>query len=150
VKSSRLSERSLVRVWLCAAAALCLFPLLPHFLQPLSAQIRIPVTPVDGVDGRRVREWLFLENCAPWIPRNGSFTVLAPDPDDEMDLFMMGIGRYPGAYPFPHSYYGGPTPAQAAHARYVLRYRLPDPDDPRLRLVARVPDGAVYEREPAP
>jgi len=105
---------------------------------------------MDETDGEHALEWAFLDACAPWIPRNGSFTVMAADPRVEMAIFMMAVGRYPGTYPFPSGYYQLPTPEQSARARYVLRYRLPDPDDPKLRLLARVADGAVYERTDAP
>jgi len=150
VTKPSLDDRLLSWFWLAAAAVLGLFPLVPRFSQPLDRQLRVPATPLDNTDGERAQEWAFLDACARWIPRNGSFTVVAAEPRIEMAIFMMAVGHYPGTYPFPNRYYHHPTPAEGARAQFVLRYRLPDPDDPNLRLIARVPDGAIYERTTAP
>ncbi len=143
-------RRTRVRLWLVAAALLCAFPLGMRLSRPLAGQLRLPATPIDETARDRARQWMFLDSCAPWLPPHASFTIVAKDPDEEMSLFMMAFGRYPGTYPMPHTYYRQPQPDDAAKARYVLRYGLPDPVEPGLRLVARVDGGAVYERTPPP
>ncbi len=140
-----------VRIWLAAALLLCLFPLAPRLARPLDGQLRRPLTPVDLTDTERARQWLFLDSCRPLLPPGSSFTVLADDPRTEMALFMMGIGLFPSSQPLAHSYYFVPTPDEAARARYVLRYQpAPSAPEPGLRLVARVPGGALYERAARP
>ena len=134
--------------WLAGAAVLVLFPLWRFFERPLREQLRLPLTPVDRVDGARARQWLFLEESRPHVPPKSSFTVLADDPDVEMALYMMSFGVLQDGLPLPTSYYGNPTAEYGREARYVLAFDLPDAPEPpsRLRLVARVPGGAVYER----
>jgi hypothetical protein len=142
--------RRLVRLWLAGAVALCFFPLAPRLTQPIAVQLLLPVTPIDRIDADRARQWLFLESCRPFLSAGSPFTVLADDRDVEMALYMMAIGVFPANRPLPHSYYGVPTLPEARRARYVLEYRLSVPADPGARLVARVPNGAVYERTPEP
>ncbi len=140
----------LVRLWLGGAVVLCLFPLAPRLTRPIAVQLLLPVTPIDRIDAERARQWLFLESCRPFLPEGSRFTVLAADPDVEMAMFMMAIGLFPANRPLPHSYYGTPTLLEARRARYVLQYRLSAPADPGARLVAQLPNGAVYERTAEP
>jgi hypothetical protein len=138
------------RLWLAGALVLCLFPLMPRLGRSLREQLRLPATPVDRTHGEWAREWLFLESCQPFLPSNARFTVLAADADTEMALYMMAIGLFPAGQPVPHTYYRMPHPEQAAAAQYSLEYRKSAPENPRARLIARVPDGAIYERPPTP
>jgi len=139
-----------LRLWLIGALVLCLFPLAPRLVRPLREQLQLPVTPVDRTDGRRAREWLFLDSCRPYVPPGARFTVIADEPHAEMSLFMMAIGLFPESRPLPHSHFLVPALVQAARAKYVLEYRRSTPADPGARLVARVADGAVYERSVPP
>jgi hypothetical protein len=135
-------------VWFAGAAALVLFPLWRFFQRPLREQLRLPLTPVDRVDGARARQWLFLEESRAHVPPGSSFTVLAEAPDVEMALYMMSFGILQDGLPLPTRYYGNPTVEYGREAQYVLAFDLPDAPEPpsRLRLVARVRGGAVYER----
>ena len=134
-------------VWFAGAAALALFPLWRFFSRPLAEQLRLPITPVDRVDGARARQWRFLAESRPHVPPRASFTVLAADSDVEMALYMMSFGVLQDGIPLPTRYYGNPTPQFGREAKYVLAFDLPEAPEPedRLRLIARVPGGAVYE-----
>ena len=92
--------------WLAGAAVLVLFPLWRFFERPLREQLRLPLTPVDRVDGARARQWLFLEESRPHVPPKSSFTVLADAPDVEMALYMMSFGILQDGLPLPTRYYG--------------------------------------------
>jgi hypothetical protein len=135
--------------WLAGAAVLALFPLWRFFARPLREQLRLPLTPVDRVDGARARQWQFLEESRAHVPPKSSFTVLAEDPDVEMALYMMSYGVLLDTLPLPTRYYGNPTAYSGREAKYVLAFGLPEAPEPadRLRLVARVAGGAVYERK---
>lgn len=138
------------RLWLIAAFALCCFPIVARTAHPLEEQLFLPVTPLDRTDGARAEQWAFLEACRAHLPANAAFTVLAQDTDTAMSLFMMSIGAYPASRPLPTTYYWMRTPEIGRQADFVLAYRQPPPTDWTLRLVARVRDGAVYARVPAP
>ena len=97
-------------VWFAGAAALALFPLWRFFSRPLAEQLRLPITPVDRVDGARARQWRFLAESRPHVPPRASFTVLAADSDVEMALYMMSFGVLQDGVPLPTRYYGNPTP----------------------------------------
>jgi hypothetical protein len=139
-----------VRLWLVAAFALCVFPIVARTTRPLDEQLFLPVTPLDRTDGERARQWAFLESCRSHIPSNAEFTIVAEDPRTAMSLYMMSIGAFPFSLPLPSSYYGTPTPEAGGTAAFVLAYGRLAPEASNLRLVARVRDGAIYARRPAP
>ncbi len=143
--------------WFAGAAALALFPLWRFFSRPLAEQLRLPLTPVDRVDGARARQWRFLAESRPHVPPKSSFTVLAADPEVEMALYMMSFGALPDGTPAAdpllrqpdsrirtrsevrprvrsprRSRAGGPTPADRPGARGArcTRERARDERDP--------------------
>jgi len=136
-------------LWITGAALVCASSLWGWLRPERGDSFRLPVTPVDRVDGARARQWLFLESSRPHVPPRASFTVLAADPDVEMALYMMSFGVFADGLPLPTRYYGNPTPEFGREAEYVLAFGLREPPDPRARLVAEVPGGAVYVREVA-
>ena len=129
-------------VWI-AAAALLFVPGLWR-LPSLGTLLRIPSTPVDLTWDRHARFWSFLKEARHHVPAGQSYTVIAPDRDDEMYLYMFSLGLFEKHVALPTSYYGRPTGAGEG-ARYVLAYRR-TPDISNVRLIARLEDGAVYER----
>ena len=136
-------------LWFGGAAVLVIIPLARFLEKPVREQLRLPLTPVDRVDPARARQWMFLEESRNHLPPKSSFTVVAEDPDVEMALYMMSYGALPDTLPLPTRYYGNPTPEFGREARFVLAFDLAEPPEPGARLIARVSNGAVYERTDA-
>ncbi len=134
-------------LWIAGAALVCASSLWGWLRPEHGDPFRLPITPVDRVDGARARQWLFLESSRTHVPPKASFTVLADDPDVEMALYMMSFGVIPDGLPLPTRYYGNPTPQYGREADYVLAFGLSGAPEPRARLVAEVAGGAVYVRE---
>jgi len=63
-----------------------------------------------------------------------------------MYLFMFSLGLFEKQVALPSSYFGRPTP-EGAGAHYLVAYRRAF-ETPSDRLVARLENGAVYERRP--
>jgi hypothetical protein len=101
---------------------------------------------MDRTDGEAARQWLFLWQARALLPPGTSYTVLGPNPEIEMNLFMMSLGLFPQAEGLPSSYYGVPTPNVGARARYVLVFRRTPP--PGLEPRGTLDEGAVCERPP--
>jgi len=130
-------------IWIAASALLFLPGIWTSRLPPPRA-LRLPRTPVDLTWDRYAQFWLFLKEARPHVPPGESYTVIASDREDEMYLYMFSLGIFEKQTPLPSSYFGNSTP-DGARARYLLVYRsaLQAPDD---RLVAKLENGAVYER----
>jgi hypothetical protein len=139
-------DRRLALAWLAASAFLFLPGIWTSRLPPPRA-FRVPQTPVDLTWDRYARFWLFLKEARHHVPPGASYTVIASDREDEMYLYMFSLGIFEKQTALPSSYFGNPTP-DGAHARYLLVYRSPSlaPDD---RLVAKLENGAIYERPEA-
>lgn len=99
------------------------------FVQPLRrGEIDLSlISPFDNTRSGHAEQWIFLSEAARHVPRDASFTVLAPDRDSEMGLFMMAVGLLPEASPLPSSYYGQPT-GVGDQARFVLELAGPSPE----------------------
>ena len=130
-------------VWLAAAAILLVPGLASTRLPPLK-KLRVPKTPVDLVWDRYAGFWSFLKEARHHVPPGESYTVIAADREDEMYLYMFSLGIFEKQIAMPSSYFGHATP-DGDGARFVLAYRL-NPQTGKLRVVARLDDGAVYER----
>jgi hypothetical protein len=78
-------------------------------------------SPFDNTRSGQAEQWIFLSHAARHLPRGASFTILAPDRETEMSLFMMAVGLLPEASPLPSSYYGQST-ATGKQARFVLEF----------------------------
>jgi hypothetical protein len=127
-----------------AAAALLFIPGLSKSRLPLLAPLRVPKTPVDLVWDRYARFWSFLKEARHHVPPGQTYTVVAPDREDEMYLYMLSLGIFEKQVALPTSYFGHPTP-DGERARFVLAYRN-TAGGPKDRLVARLEEGAIYER----
>jgi hypothetical protein len=88
-------------------------------------------SPFDNTRSGHAEQWIFLSEAARHVPSDASFTVLAPDRDTEMSLYMMAVGLLPEASPLPSSYYGQST-SMGDQARFELElegpgsFRLPE------------------------
>jgi hypothetical protein len=139
-------DRRLAVTWIAASALLFLPGLWTSRLPPPRA-FRVPQTPVDLTWDRYARFWLFLKEARHHVPPGESYTVIASDREDEMYLYMFSLGIFEKQTALPTSYFGTPT-TDGARARYLLAYQSV-PQAPGDRLVAKLENGAVYERPEA-
>jgi len=93
----------------------------PHRYGEIDLSLR---SPFDNTRSGHAEQWIFLSEAARHVPCGMTFTVLAPDRDTEMSLFMMAVGLLPEASPLPSSYYGQSTEV-GDHARFVLEFEAP-------------------------
>jgi hypothetical protein len=78
-------------------------------------------SPFDNTRSGQAEQWLFLSQAARHLPHGATFTIVAPDDETEMSLFMMAVGLLPEASPLPSSYYGQ-SAAAGKKARFVLEF----------------------------
>jgi hypothetical protein len=143
--NSRRSARA-AGAWILAAWLLLVFPLPIWKRAPLEDLFFVPTTPVDLTYRPYAQFWSFLEEARRFVPPAASYTVTARDPNDETDLFMLSLGLLTQREALPTSYFRVPIRDAGSRARYVLAFQTRPSADSELRLVARVPNGAVYER----
>ncbi|HEY6928301.1 MAG TPA: hypothetical protein VJA66_01375 [Thermoanaerobaculia bacterium] len=136
-------DRRLAAAWIAASALLFLPGIWSSRLPPPRA-FRVPQTPVDLTWDRYARFWLFLKEARHHVPPGETYTVIAADREDEMYLYMFSLGLFEKQTALPSSYFGTPT-ADGARARYLLVYQSA-PRTTGDRLVAKLENGAVYER----
>ncbi len=158
--NARLSSSRLVRsgalhravrnhwVWLGGATAVLVAGLSTSRIPWSRSLLDIPATPLDLTNVRLARLWGFLAEVRDKVPEGASYTVLAPDRDDEMALYMFALGVLYKQVALPSSYFGDARP-EGRQARYVLSYGGAPPETDGALLVFRARDGAVYIR-PAP
>lgn len=132
------------RFWLAASLLLLLFPLRYWMLQRPDGVPFVPDTPLDRVNGRWAREFRFLQQAAPRVPRSARFSVIASSPIEEMPSYMMAIGLVAHGNPVAESYFGTLRP-DTVPAEYLLSVGcVPPRRGTSLRVVARLPDGCIY------
>jgi hypothetical protein len=136
---------SMRAVWLVVAAASLAVGLWRSRL-PFRAALHVPVTPLDYTNPRLADLWRFVNDARGRIPAGASFTVLAPDRDDEMYLYMVSLGLLDRQVALPSTYFGVQWP-YGRDAKYVLAYGGRKPETEGLRLIYKSERGAVYERE---
>ncbi len=105
----------------------------------------VPATPLDLTNARLAGLWSFLVEVRDKVPEGASYTLLAPDPDDEMVLYMLSLGILHKNAALPSSYFGAARP-EGARARYVLSYGSDLRGSQGTLLVFRARNGAVYTR----
>lgn len=103
------------------------------------------ISPFDNTRSGHAEQWKFLSEAARHVPRDASFTVLAPDRDSEMSLFMMAVGLLPEASPFPSSYYGQST-GVGDEARFVLELEGPGSAQSLVTHSTSITGGRVTKR----
>ncbi|MGA7615575.1 MAG: hypothetical protein WBX15_10395 [Thermoanaerobaculia bacterium] len=102
-------------------------------------------TPVDLTPGTDPQMWQFLWLARDVVPPGTAYTVAAPSPSEEQDLYMLSVGLFPKDRPYPHFYYGSEHGRPDEHPLYVLSYHR-TLDDPDLTPVMRCDLGTVYRR----
>ena len=102
-------------------------------------------SPFDNTGSGHAEKWIFLSEAAELVPHGASFTVIAPDREAEMSLFMMAVGLLPNATPLPTSYYGQPV-SIGQEARFVLELEGATSDQPPQEHADEVTGGRVTTR----
>jgi hypothetical protein len=123
---------------------LLLFAVADRMAYPLREQLHVPATPLDRTNLLAAHQWDFLQRSRPLIPAGASLTVRAPDAASENALYMMALGVFAANPVWPSSYFGVPA-EDGARAEYLISYRTP-PSEPRLEVIGKWGDGAVYRR----
>ena len=104
-------------------------------------------SPFDNTRSGHAEQWIFLSQAARQLPRGASFTILAPDRETEMSLFMMSVGLLPEASPLPSSYYGQST-AIGEEARFILGFGTSQSLRTREKDAIKITGGRLTERRP--
>jgi len=132
-------------IWLVGSTAVLITGLFTSKIPSPELLFHIPATPLDLTNARLARLWSFLVEVRDRVPEAASYTVLAPDLNDEMYLYMFSLGILERRIALPSSYFGEPR-SEGAQARYVLSYGRDLPETQGALLVFRARDGAVYAR----
>lgn len=103
-------------------------------------------TPFDNTGSGHAELWAFLRAATDHLPPSASFTVVAPDGETEMKLYMMAVGLLPEARPTPWSYYGQSVEPHDS-IRFILEYGAHGDPQPGWRMVSPLPGGCLLERQ---
>lgn len=134
------------RVWLISAFVVLAGPLVTWSSFLRNHPLRVPASPTENDQPQLAAYWRFLASARPIVPPGSSYTIKAPTPDDETQLFMLSAGLYADTTPYPATYVWQPQPGGGREAKYVLVYGAPEcpADAPSMRLVN---GGAVCIRD---
>jgi len=145
------ASTGMTRGWLAAALLILLFAPLVWKRGGRGGWFEIAETPLDRSSPSGAQQWRFLSDALQVVPPGGSYTIFAPTPDEEMNLFMMSLGVCVGRRPFPHSYFGVVTPGYSENADYVLDFgcRAPARASRPIERLVGVRHGCVAKRKPS-
>jgi len=134
------------RVWLIGAIVVLCGPLVTWSSFLRTHRIEVPASPTENDQPQLAAYWRFLAAARPLVPAGSSYTIKAPTPDDETQLFMLSAGLYADVTPYPATYVWQPQPGGGSEAKYVLVYGAPEcpADAPSMHIVA---GGAVCIRD---
>jgi hypothetical protein len=125
------------RVWLVGALLVLAGPVATwsNFLR--THHLERPASPTENDQPQLAAYWRFLAAARPVVPAGSSYTIKAPTPDDETQLFMLSAGLYADVTPYPATYLWQPQPGGGRDAKYILVFGAPDcpADAPSMRLV---------------
>lgn len=102
-------------------------------------------TPLDRPSPAAALQWTFLSDAAARIPPTAGYTVVALDPDAELNLYMMSFGLFPRGVAYPTSYYGHPLD-WGQRAEWILDYGCRFAGATDRSLVHRVRGGCIERR----
>ena len=125
------------RVWLIGALIVLVGPLVTWSSFLRTHALQRPESPTDNDQPQLAAYWRFLAAARPIVPKGSSYTIKAPTPDDETQLFMLSAGLYADVVPYPATYVWQPQPGGGREAKYVLVFGAPEcpPDASSMRLV---------------
>jgi hypothetical protein len=132
--------------WLAGATVVLIVGVGTSRWKSPGSAFHVPATPIDLTSPGRAPLWNFLTKVADAVPAGASYTVLAPNRDEEMVLFMFSLGILRKQKALPSSYAGNLSPDVGSRARFVVVYGAARPEAGPTRLIRKVAEGAVYER----
>lgn len=132
-------------IFLAAAVAVLVAGIVTSRMPSPAHLFRVPATPLDRTNARLARLWMFLLEVRDKVPEGASYTLRAPDADDEMALYMLSLGILYKHTALPSSYFGRATP-EGVRARYVLAYGGALDGTRGALPIFRARDGIVYAR----
>ncbi len=135
-----------VRVWLLFACLLPAFAPLIWNRAPPPRLLRLPLTPLDRTAPDAAVQWNFLWEARPHIPSGATYTVLATDPDVEMNLYMMSLAVYPREVARPNSYFGIRSPDAAERGQFLIDFGCSQAGLPEVELLRKLTNGCIERR----
>jgi len=128
---------TLRRAWIAGAIAVLLGPAATWTTFLRTHRIERPASPTENDQPQLAAYWRFLASARKFVPAGSTYTIHAPSPDDETQLFMLAEGLYGDAQPRPATYLWQPQPGGGRDAKYVLVYGAPEcpADAPLMRPV---------------
>lgn len=139
-------QHILIALWLSASAVLLVFAFLEWIetgSRPHVHQIPSPMDRTSGYISDRIR---LFRKAAPFVRRGSSFTVRGSNDDDDMAMFMIGLGELPGRKTVPFSYFGHHNPNLSSQTRFVIDTTCLTQLGPTVRLVKKFDEGCLFER----
>ncbi len=126
------------RLWMIGAIAV----LIACAARWRHVQLRANPAPTELDQPQLAAYWHFLADARRFVPKGSSYTIHAPTPDDETQLFFLSQGMYGDVEPKPRTYVWQPQPGGG---KYVLVFGSAEcpPDAP---LMHPVKGGAVCVR----
>jgi len=130
------------RLWVIGAIAVLIGPAMrwSDFLR--THRIERSASPTENDQPQLAAYWRFLVDARRFVPKGSSYTIVAPTPDDETQLFFLSQGLYGDVEPKPRTYVWQPQPGGG---KYVVVYGSAEcPAD--ATLMYPVKGGAVCVR----
>ena len=140
------SNRVVGAIWWAGVFISVVLLIRPHGWEGIDLSRR---SPFDNTGSGHAEQWVFLNEAAEHVPRGASFTIVAPDRETEMSLYMMSVGLLPDALPFPSSYYGRAT-TDGESARFVLVFSDHRDHRPEGGRPIAVDGGQLVDRQARP
>jgi hypothetical protein len=133
-------------MWIVGALIVLTGPLVTWSSFLRTHRLEIPASPTENDQPQLAAYWRFLAAARPFVPAGSSYTIKAPTPDDETQLFWLSAGLYADVTPYPATYVWQAQPGGGSEAKYVLVYGAPEcpADAPSMHMVA---GGAVCVRD---
>jgi hypothetical protein len=135
-----------VRVWLLFA---CLLPAFAPSIwnrAPPPRPLRLPLTPLDRTAPDAAVQWNFLWEARPDIPSGATYTVLATDPDVEMNLYMMSLAVYTREVGVPNTYFGIRFPEDAERGQFLIDFGCSHAGLPDVEVLKKLTTGCIERR----
>lgn len=135
-------------IWLAGCVALVVMIGAYWARVPGAERFRAPTSPLDRVGGLNETTrhgWGFLWQARDVLPPGATYTIVAGDAQIEMSIYMMSLAVLTECRGMPTSYYGKPSAAAGAEARYVLVYRCAA-RPAGATMVQQLDDGCIWDR----
>lgn len=139
-----MSDRIVKAAWLTGAGIVLAFVIRTWILLPFPWPFA-PALPYQYTPITDMRYWIFLQQAAPCVAKDASFTIVGTTPGQEHELYVFSVGLIPHAKPLASTYFGFPHPEHVAAAQFFIVFGGATPPA-GAREVCRNDFGAVFER----